>query len=80
MLKIHTWDEISGEWDIHELDIPAYTRDPNAINQALGELIAEDEDGYTVANHATAGPILTIECRDSRNHLAILIVNSEDQE
>ena len=82
MLKISTWDEISCEWATHELDLPPDTSDPNLINQTLGELLAGagEGDGYTVVGHSTTGPILTIECRDDRNHLAILIVNSEEQE
>lgn len=86
MLKIHTWDEICGEWSTFDLNLPSDTRDPNLINQTFEEHLNADDNytkpdsNYTVAHHATAGPILTIECRDERGHLAILIVNGEEQE
>lgn len=80
-MKISTWDEICGEWSTHELAIPV-TRDPETINRALGQTIAEQEegDGFEIKNHSFTGPILTIESRSDRNHLNIIVVNYEDQE
>ena len=76
---IHSWDEISEEWATHELDIPT-TTDPEAIHLALGRLLVggnDGGDGYEVVGHTITGPIMTIECRDDRNHLAIIVVNQE---
>ena len=87
-MKISTWDEISMEWAEHELDIDS-TTDPIAINRALGKMMVGDglqdddcntPDGWVVKSHSMIGPILTIETRGDRNHLAITIVNYEDQE
>jgi hypothetical protein len=87
MLIAHGWDEISCEWVRHELDLPPTCRDAAKINAAIGALVAQggptDEDGgdgWEVAGQSKIGPILTIECRSDRNHLAIIIVNSEEQD
>ena len=87
-MKISVWDEIGMEWADIELPIPNDTRDPIEISKALGEYCVEggpiDEDcespdGWKVKSHAFAGPIMTIETRSDRNHLAIIVVNYEDQ-
>lgn len=82
MLRIFTWDEIGCEWGEDELDIPATTRDPEAINKALGVKVScsEEGDGWEIRNHSWTGPILTIETRSDRNHLGIIVVNYENQE
>lgn len=79
-MKVMVWDEINGFWE-HELDIPSTTRDPEVINRELGKAILgnEEGDGYEVRSHSITGPIITIETRSDRNHLAIIIVNLEDQ-
>jgi hypothetical protein len=84
MLKAHVWDEISGEWGTHELDLPPDTRDPELINTAYGKLVMGDDkiddeegDGWRVQNHSFTGPILTIEARSYTNKLSIIIVNYE---
>lgn len=88
MMKVYVWDEISTEWATWELDIPV-TRDPMRINQALGEAIAKTSpesdlaisaavDGWEVKSYSTTGgSILTIETRDDRYNLAIIVVNFE---
>lgn len=89
-MKIMVWDEIGMIWGEFELPIPKDTKDPKIINNALGEAIAgtdpldEDDDqtspdGWEVKSHSFTGPILTIETRSDINHLAIIIVNYEDQ-
>lgn len=83
MLRISTWDEIGQEWSSNELPIPATTRDPEVINKALGVKVADDEngDGFVVREFSVLGPVLTIVCRGvDRNHLAIIVVNYEDQD
>ena len=93
MLNVMIWDEINMEWSSIDLDIPNDTRDPNTINEALGkavistdQLYVDDErdmsescDGWRVASWSMAGPIMTIETRSDRNHLAIIIINYENQ-
>ena len=87
-MKISVWDEIGMTWSDIELEIPSDTRDPHLINKALGEYCigdndsdsdCESPDGWEVKSHSITGPIMTIESRSDRNHLAIIIVNFEDQ-
>ena len=87
-MKISVWDEIGLAWSEIELDIPSDTRDPLEISKALGRHCVGDDDldedlespdGWEVKSHSITGPIMTIETRSDRNHLAIIVVNYEDQ-
>lgn len=82
MLRISNWDSIAMAWSDRDLDLPADCRDPEAINLALGQAVAEspEGDGWEYRSHSQTGPILTIETRSDRNHLSIIIVNDEEQE
>ena len=83
MISVDFWDEISCEWDHVELDIPANS-DPHTIIQAVDAAVAEPvgsippEEAWHLKSYSQTGPLLTIECRTSRNHLGIILVNLEE--
>jgi len=82
MLTVSCWDEISAEWQTVMVDLPedatpdqiAFTLDA----QTSGVDPEEFHSIWRVKSYSRTGPILTIECRSSRNHLSILIVNFEE--
>lgn len=83
MLRVRTWDEISGEWGKWDLErLSPDCRDAEAINQAIDAACCDDPDykGWTVNKCGEIGPVFVIETRSNRNHLAILLVISEEQE
>ena len=83
MISVDFWDEISGEWGHADLDIPADST-PETIIKAVDAAISEplgfipSEEIWHLKSSSLAGPILTIECRTSRNHLGIILVNLEE--
>ena len=84
MIGADFWDEISCEWEQINLEIPADS-DPATIIKALDAAVAEpfgfipSEEIWHLKSSSLAGPILTIECRTSRNHLGIILVNYEEK-
>lgn len=80
MLKVESWCALQGdyEWTPHELDLPADTRDPVVINRCLSDMLGEDPDEPTWSVAKALGeepsPILLIECRSERNHMALILV------
>ncbi len=94
MLTVMTWDEIGGDWQTFELDLPANCQDPHAINRAVGEQCEEEvdeenEEGWLIESHTTTGrsrvdakapAVMTIVTRSDRNHLGIILINYENQE
>ncbi len=82
MLTVNCWDEISCEWQQVEVDLPedvtpaqiAFTLDA----QTSGIDPEDFQSIWEVKSYSRTGPILTIECRSSRNHLSILVVNFEE--
>jgi hypothetical protein len=77
-MVVHVWDEINEEWGRFDLDLTK--TDPEAINHAIGVIVAEGEDGdgWGVEASSWAGPVLTIISRSDRNHLCIMVVNTEE--
>jgi len=75
-MQVHSWDEVSGEWATHELNIESIN--PTEINRALGaSLTGGDGDGFMVETSRWFGPVLFIEARDDVGHLAIMVVITE---
>ncbi len=81
-MLIYCWDELSCEWQQVEVDLPedASAEQISFILDAKtsGEDLEDFHSIWRVQSYSRTGPILTIECRSSRNHLSILIVNFEE--
>jgi hypothetical protein len=83
MLLVNTWDEISAEWQSVELDVPR-DASPDEIVRAVDEAtfeplgFAPSEELWSLKAHGRTGPLLTIECRTSRGHLGIILLNFEE--
>jgi len=75
-MVVDVWDEIGEVWSSFDLDLPDDCRDPELINLAVGNKVAESEDGdgWDVVSYSQAGPLLIIETRSDRNHLAVIVV------
>ena len=80
---VHLWDEISCEWEQIDLEIPL-DAEPEAIVRAVDEKTAQpfgflpEDEAWSPRSWSLAGPLLTIECRTSRGHLGIILVNYEE--
>ena len=78
MLRISTWDEISGEWETRDVKLPHNERDPKKIARTTDP--EGGNDGWRVKISGQVGPVFVIEVRSDRNHLGLILVNSEDQD
>lgn len=84
MLRVHVWDDVGGEWNRSELDLPHVCRDPqvisNAIDRANGERADEDDPAWRVTDSVRCGPLLVAVSRSERGAWSILLVNENEQD
>lgn len=88
MLRVRVWDQIGdvfGKWELDGLS--SKCRDANLINKAVALACCPDDDcpgfgecDWKVVNQGTVGPFFLFEARSGRNHLCLVLVNSEEQE
>lgn len=80
MMRVHLWDEISCEWQQVDLDI-RWDSSPEEIVRAVDEATFQplgflpSTELWSLENFSQTGPLVTIECRISRHHLGIILLN-----